>query len=70
MTKIPEPYRRPAHRDLADQVTAYWIDEYDHHSATALYSVGGVDGDGYHIIAEKCYLHWAVRIVDALRATT
>lgn len=70
MTKIPEGYRRPDHSVLAARITSYWIVEYDDQPGTQVYTVFGVDGDGQHIIAEKCYLHWATRIVDGLRVTT
>lgn len=70
MTRIPEDYRRPSGDVIAERTRSYWITEFDHREATQVYTVVGVDGDGQHIIAEKCYLHWAVRIVDGLRATT
>jgi len=70
VTLIPESYRWPGHDVVADSVNCYWITEYDNRSSTQVYTVFGVDGDGQHIIAEKCYLHWATRIVDGLRATT
>lgn len=65
--KIPEGYCRPDQHVIADRTVCYWITEYDNRPGTQVYSVIGVDGDGQHIIAEKCYLHWAVRIVDGLR---
>jgi hypothetical protein len=70
MTKIPESYRRPAQAILAARTECYWIVEHDNQPGTQVYTVSGVNADGQHIIAEKCYLHWAVRIVDGLRATT
>jgi len=70
MTKIPEDYRRPASAVIAARETCYWIVEFDNQPGTTVYTVSGVDGDGQHIIAERCYLHWALRIVDGLRATT
>lgn len=69
VTKIPEGYRWPGADVVADATHSYWIVEFNNRQ-TALYTVIGVDGDGQHIIAEKCYLHWALRIVDGLRATT
>lgn len=70
MSKIPEEYRRPDQSVIAAQATTYWIVEYDNQPGTQIYMVIGVDGDGQHIIAEKCYLHWAIRIVDGLRGQT
>jgi hypothetical protein len=69
-SKIPDDYRRPDQDVVADRRTCYWITEFVERPGTSVYSVIGVDGDGQHIIAEKCYLRWAIRIVDGLRATT
>lgn len=66
--KIPNAYRRPSQDVIAARETTYWITEVDHLPGTQLYSVIGVDDDGQHIVAERCYLHWAIRIVDGLRA--
>lgn len=69
MTNIPEDYRWPGADVVAETTHCYWITEYDNRTATQVYTVIGTNGDGQHIIAEKCYLHWAIRIVDGLRAT-
>jgi hypothetical protein len=69
VTKIPESYRRPTQDVVASRTTCYWIVEFDNQPGTQTYTVIGVDGDGQHIVAEKCYLHWATRIVDGLRTT-
>jgi hypothetical protein len=70
VTKIPEGYRRPDQSVVAERTTCYWITELDNRPGTTVYTVIGVNGDGQHIVAEKCYLSWAIRIVDGLRATT
>lgn len=66
-SKVPEEYRRPTQEVIAARTTSYWITEFVERPGTSLYSVVGVDGDGQHIIAEKCYLRWAIRLVDGLR---
>lgn len=68
MTKIPENYRWPGADVVAGTTHCYWIVEFDDRRPTVAYTVIGTDGNGQHIIAEKCYLHWATRIVDGLRA--
>lgn len=69
MTKIPVDYRWPGGDVVGDSPTPlYWITEHNDDGATQYYMVIGTDGVGQHIIAEKCYLHWATRVVDGLRA--
>lgn len=66
---VPSGYEWPGGDVVGDATTAYWLQPHDDDAwATQLYMVIGVDGDGQHIIAERCYLRWATRIVDALRA--
>jgi hypothetical protein len=69
VTNIPENYRWPGSDAVANVTHCFWIVEYSK-QATHVYTVIGTDGDGQHIIAEKCYLQWAIKIVDGLRAIT
>jgi hypothetical protein len=66
--KIPREYQWPG----GDAVTrpAFWIQPNNRTGrATQTYDVMATDGPGQHIVATNCYLHWAIRIVDALRIT-
>lgn len=67
VSSVPEEYRRPSQDVIAERSSCYWITEFVERPGTSLYSVVAVDGDGQHIVAEKCYLRWAIRLVDGLR---
>lgn len=65
----PEGYQWPgADVIAASKDTVYWLSEQaDWTGATPLFMVMMADGDGQHIVAEKCYLKHAMVIVSALR---
>lgn len=66
---VPVEYEWPGADAIADSSTRlYWISQQaDWTGATPQFMVMMADGDGQHIIAERCYRHHAVMIVDALR---
>ena len=68
---IPEGYAWPGGEVIASpEDPIFWISPDPKASATQLFLVCGTDhelGGGISIIAEKCYLKWAVRIVNGLR---
>lgn len=68
---IPEDYAWPGGEAIAStEDPIFWISPDPKRSATPLFLVCGVDHElsgGISIIAEKCYLRWAMRIVDGLR---
>jgi hypothetical protein len=66
---IPDGYEWPGGDAVGSTWPLYWLSPHDDGWATQLYMVIGTDGDGQHIVAERCYLRWATRIVDGLRAT-
>lgn len=72
MTKIPEDYRWPGGDAVAEADHAYWIHEDDDDSyslaITRYVVIAAVPGE-QHIVGERFYLHWAMRVVDALRAS-
>lgn len=69
--EIPNEYGWPGGEQLADTAEPiFWISPDPRRSTTPLFLVCGVDHElsgGINIIAEKCYLRWATRIVDGLR---
>jgi hypothetical protein len=69
VAEIPAGYAWPGERVLASTTAwHYWLSEQPDCGATQLYMVIA-DGKGeQHIAAERCYLYWGQRIVDALRA--
>lgn len=71
---IPDDYAWPGGEAIAASTEPlFWISPDPKRSATPLFMVCGTDdrfgGGGISIIAEKCYLRWAIRIVDGLRIT-
>lgn len=69
--EIPDEYGWPGGERLADATDPiFWISPDPKRSAVPLFLVCGIDHElsgGISIIAEKCYLRWATRIVDGLR---
>lgn len=72
MSEIPEQHHWNL-RDWESATTAdpyYWVGEQPDSGATQLYLVQKAWSGGETIMAQKCYLHHAIEIVDALRRTT
>ena len=56
-------------QQASDQHPYYWITaDATWTGATPLWMVSKAWGGGEAIIAQRCYLHYAIEIVDALRA--
>lgn len=68
-TKIPTDYGWPGGDVVGSRPgPLYWLSPHDDGSATQLYMVIAAMPEGQHIAAQSCYLHWGIKIVDALRA--
>ena len=68
---IPEGYGWPG----AEVYTTapgeiFWLQEQPGPSATRMYMVVASCPGAQRLVAERCYLEWATRIVDALRAAS
>lgn len=64
---VPEKYARPT-GPTNPKTWVYWLELREDDAATATYDVlASVHGE-QHIVAQKCYLHWGITIVSALRA--
>lgn len=71
MSNIPTDYQWPGEAALASTTEwRYWLSEQPDCGATQLYMVIAAGRGEQHIAAERTYLHWAMRIVDGLRATS
>lgn len=67
---IPDGYEWPGGEAIAGTTEPiFWISPDPKRSATPIYMVCGTEDHGLSIITGGCYLRWAIRIVDGLRAT-
>lgn len=72
MTEIPEIYQWKLSdwNKVSDGQPYYWIGEDPLSKATPLYTVDKAWLGGQTTIAMRCYLPYAIEIVNALRAVT
>jgi hypothetical protein len=69
MSEIPHDYQWPGGQLLASSTGwHFWLTEQPDAGSTQRYMVIAVGEGEQHIAAERCYLRWGQRIVDALRA--
>lgn len=68
---IPDDYAWPGGETiLAAESSIFWISPDPERSAVPLFLVCGSKDSGLVIIAKKCRLAWAIRVVDGLRLLT